>query len=155
PPGEVNTRGNVEDPVMVSHGCAATARWPRRLVLLAGLSLVGCGGSNLYPAQGKVTFKDGTPLTAGGVVFESGTPGAKAGARGDIQPDGTFQLSTFKEGDGALEGTYRVAVMAPQPPGAKEGTPVRPLIHPRFQRPETSQLEFTVTPEKQKNHFTL
>jgi hypothetical protein len=130
-----------------------TFRWLLALVGLAGLSLVGCGGNNLYPAQGKVTFKDGTPLTAGWVVFESVTPGAKVGARGNIQPDGTFQLSTFSEGDGALEGSYRVAVMPP--PGAKEGTPVRPLIHPRLQRPETSHLEFTVTPDKQKNYFTI
>lgn len=143
---------------MASIGPALTSWWLLALVLLAGLSLAGCGGSNLYPAQGKVTFKDGTPLTAGWVVFESATPGAKAGARGNIQPDGTFQLSTFKEGDGALEGPYRVAVMPPLPPlppGAKEGTPVRPLIHSRFQRPETSHLEFTVTPDKQKNDFTI
>jgi hypothetical protein len=140
---------------MASIGSALTSWSLPALVLLAGLSLAGCGGSNLYPAQGKVIFKDGTPLTAGWVVFESATPGAKAGARGDIQPDGTFQLSTSKEGDGALEGPYRVAVVPPLPPGAKEGTPVRPLIHPRFQRPETSHLEFTVTPDKQKNYFTI
>src|SRR5437867_3856009 len=96
------------------------------LVLVAG---VGCGKSGLYLAHGKVTFKDGTPLKGGWVVFEPKAAGAKAGARSDIQPDGSFHLGTVKEGDGAFEGDYRVAVVPPQPPGAQEGKRLPPLIH--------------------------
>lgn len=66
----------------------------------------GCGGSGVktYPVSGKVTFEDGSPLTKGTVVFESTT----MAAMGQIQPDGTYTLTTYKDGDGAPEGSYKV-----------------------------------------------
>ena len=47
--------------------------WYRLPTALAGLFLagvVGCGNPNIHPVEGKVLFKDGTPLTEGTVVFE-------------------------------------------------------------------------------------
>jgi hypothetical protein len=72
---------------------------------------VACGcGSGKYPVRGKVTLEDGTPLTRGMVVFESldGTQGA----RGMIQPDGRYELSSASAGDGVRPGRYRVLVSA-------------------------------------------
>jgi hypothetical protein len=81
---------------------------PRTWLLLL-LGAVGCGGG-LYPVRGKVTYKDGTPLTKGLVVFESSTRTPPITARGDIRADGSYELSTFKPADGAPAGKYRVLV---------------------------------------------
>lgn len=91
----------------------------RRAALLAALILPlgagsGCGGapeaaaklSTTVPVSGLVTYK-GNPLTRGTVVFE---PDAGRPAHGAIQPDGHYTLSTFKDGDGAVEGTHRVSI---------------------------------------------
>jgi hypothetical protein len=79
-------------------------------VLLGALTaLAGCGPRQ-YPVQGKVTLEDGAPLTKGMVVFES-TDGARM-ARGMIQSDGSYELSTARPGDGLRPGRYRVLVSA-------------------------------------------
>ena len=93
---------------------------PMRIMVLpfalGGLVLLpcwGCGGNPgahaavTIPVKGKVMFK-GRPLTQGTVVFEPEDSGREA--HGEVKPDGAFLLSTFKEGDGAVPGTHRVAV---------------------------------------------
>ena len=62
--------------------------------------------STTVPVSGTVTYK-GKPLTKGTVVFE---PDAGRPAHGAIQSDGRYTLSTFKEGDGAVEGAHRVSI---------------------------------------------
>lgn len=74
------------------------------LVLFA---LAGCGGG-LYPVRGTVTLDDGTPVTRGLVVFERTDGGKPVTARGEIGPDGRYELSTNKPGDGVPPGKYRV-----------------------------------------------
>ena len=108
----------------------------------------GCGedGVPTYPAHGKVTFPDGTPLEGGRVEFEPVASEHRVSARAVIQPDGAFELGTFQPGDGALEGEYRAIVMPPLPIGDREGMKSLPvMIDPRFQRFDTSGLKFTVT----------
>jgi hypothetical protein len=87
-----------------------------KLALLAALLLggsSGCGASgagklpDLIPVKGKVTFK-GQPLTTGTVHFEPDDFGRPA--TGELQSDGTFVLSTFKEGDGVVRGHHRVSI---------------------------------------------
>jgi hypothetical protein len=109
------------------------------LLLLVALS--GCGKAQ-YPVRGKVTFEDGTPVTKGMVVFES-AEGEKVSARGEVQADGSYQLSTHKLGDGVPVGKYRVLVApklnidSPQPERDR-------LFDPRYEKFETSGLEFEV-----------
>jgi hypothetical protein len=56
-------------------------------------------------------------------------------------------MSTFAEGDGAVEGKHRVLVMGPLPAGhINPNRPPAPVINPRFQSYETSGLTFTVNP---------
>src|SRR5437899_2247879 len=81
---------------------------PVALVLALGAA-VGCG-KGLYPVRGKVTLEDGTPLAKGLVVFESTQEKSPITARGDIQADGSYQLSTAKPGDGVPTGKYRALV---------------------------------------------
>jgi hypothetical protein len=76
---------------------------------LVALGLPGCGGG-LYPVRGTVTLDDGTPVTKGLVVFERVDGGPAVTARGDIRPDGGYELSTNKPGDGVPPGRYKVVL---------------------------------------------
>lgn len=89
---------------------------PRKLIVLAALAAcpcLGCGSagggaaSNLVPVKGKVTYK-GQPVTKGSIKFEPDGFGREA--HGQIKSDGTYVLSTFKEGDGVIAGHHRVTV---------------------------------------------
>jgi hypothetical protein len=62
---------------------------------------------DVIPVKGKVTYK-GQPVTKGSIKFEPDGFGREA--HGQIQSDGTFVLTTLKEGDGAVAGHHRVAV---------------------------------------------
>ncbi|HEV3204022.1 MAG TPA: hypothetical protein VGY77_06555 [Gemmataceae bacterium] len=112
------------------------------------LVVIGCGGKKLYPVEGKVVFPDGTPMIGGWVEFEPMDGKANVSAKGQIQKDGTFRLGTNREGDGAIEGRHRILIVPPLPPRLEERGALKPLIAQRFQRFETSGLEFTVTPGK-------
>ncbi len=127
---------------------------PRRrssvvVVAVALLGLAGCG-QGLYPVRGKVVWENGAVAQelAGGLVVCESTTGA-GGVRGDIEKDGSFQLSTSKPGDGVAPGKYRVAVVewSPREP------PPPPIIDLAFANPETSKLEINVEPKA--NEFTL
>ena len=77
----------------------------RILALLCVATLVvagGCGGR--CKVSGKVTYKDGSPLTYGVVVFANETTQCK----GEVNEDGTYEMRTFKPGDGVPPGTYKI-----------------------------------------------
>ena len=83
------------------------------VVLLVGFA--GCGALSsappaptTVPVTGKVTYQ-GRPLTKGTVMFEP--EGAGKEGRGEIQPDGTYVLSTYKKDDGAVLGNHHVTVL--------------------------------------------
>jgi len=118
-------------------------------LLLFGAS--GCGSETFFPVSGKVTYKDGKPVTAGLVIFEPVSQ--KTSARGEIQADGSFQLGTYKDNDGAMEGEYKVLV-AP-PPLPEEAKRRRSPIHPKYQNLESTPLKFTVTRDRDKNKFNI
>jgi len=85
------------------------------LAVIVTSLVCGCGGggeSETAPVRGKVTC-EGTPITSGMITFnpiaegEKGPPGKAAS--GKINPDGTFELSTYKPGDGAIIGMHNVS----------------------------------------------
>ena len=81
---------------------------------LAALGLIaaaGCGSDRVKtaPVRGVVKF-NGRPVTTGTVTFVPTAPGPSA--TGDIQPDGTYRLTTFSAGDGAVLGAHKVVVVA-------------------------------------------
>jgi hypothetical protein len=84
-------------------------------------TLAGCGPAQ-YPVRGQVTLDDGSALTKGMVVFERAD--GQVMARGMVQPDGHYELSTAQPGDGLQPGTYRILVspldMADVPDEQKE-----------------------------------
>jgi hypothetical protein len=80
--------------------------------LLTICFILGCGpdGPEMGKVEGTVTL-DGVPVTEGTVQFwpTTGRP-----ARGSIGADGTYQLSTFKEHDGAYVGQHAVTIKSTQ-----------------------------------------
>ena len=87
-----------------------------RRVLGGGILLLacaGCGSGAKFPiahVSGKVTFQ-GKPLPGGGTIsFIPVEEGERRAAGGEIKPDGTYTVSTYSEGDGALVGKHRIEV---------------------------------------------
>ncbi len=132
------------------------------LVFLVAVALAlrsGCsrGGLSTYRAGGKVTFPDGTPVTGGWVEFRAANPDSPVSARGQIKPDGSFQLTTYYPDDGAIEGEHQALVIPPMPSGDPDERPsaIESVVDPRFQRFETSGLKFTVTTNRARNQFVI
>lgn len=86
------------------------------IVAVAASAQAGCGGDPSLPklgkVHGKVTYK-GKPVAAGHIVF---TPvegkGGETGQNGtgEINSDGSYEITTFKTGDGAILGQHVVTV---------------------------------------------
>jgi hypothetical protein len=107
--------------------------------------LTGCGG-NTAPVTGRVKFNDGSDagaLARYQVVFESEAD--KVSASGNIQPDGSFMLSTYGMNDGAVPGKHRVAIKPPASPDPDKPPP-RPAIPPKYFDPTTSGLSVEIKP---------
>jgi hypothetical protein len=79
------------------------------LVACLGLGSAGCG-DRFYPVRGTILLHDGTPLAKGLVIFERIEGGPPASARGNLQADGRFELSTARPGDGVPLGRYRMVL---------------------------------------------
>ena len=119
--------------------------WPA----LVAVAVAGCADPNRpYPVNGTVVFEDGEPVreAAGGMVtFNSAE--LKKSAVGEIQPDGTFRLTTTRQNDGAPPGRYKVTVMNPL---AREdlGRPApRRVVDRHYESLQTTDLEATVEPK--------
>ncbi len=127
------------------------AVWSRKILVLAigcflpvaVVSLSGCGRPSYQldtaRVHGTVTL-DGLPLPSG-YVFLATARGRQA--RGRIQSDGTFVLSTYDKGDGAQVGTHPV-IISPVPPD--EAAERRVVIPARYTRSGTSGLSVEVKP---------
>lgn len=77
-------------------------------LLLAAVVCAGCdSGPQMAPVEGRVTL-DGEPLKFGTVMFQHEKGGQPA--KGEIQPDGSFVLSTFRPEDGAVVGNQKVRI---------------------------------------------
>jgi hypothetical protein len=121
-------------------------------VLLAGAA-GGCGSSggagsmpSLIPVKGKVTFK-GQPLTSGTITFAPDDYGGPA--RGELQPDGTFVLTTSTSGDGVVAGHHRVYITGVD---SKSKTGALPK---KYSAPTTSKLEAEVSPDNTEFTFDI
>jgi len=125
---------------------------------LASLLAVGCGSDlpSTATVRGTVEF-DGKPLTG----FENAsvllTPRGGRMATGVIQADGSFELSSFGDGDGAIVGPAHLRVTAtvddPSAVTVDRGIGVRWTIPERFGG-EDSGLSCEVLPG-QENVFRI
>jgi hypothetical protein len=124
------------------------------VLVLLSLATAGCGGRGVYPVSGKVVYPDGTPakeLKGSRVLFEgTGADGKNYSAEGEIDEDGRFTLTTTKSNDGAVAGKNR-ALIERRMIDPEHAAPR--VVHEKYERFETSGLEFDVQPRN--NDFTI
>ncbi len=142
---------------LASHPCLL-AMGLLAMGLLAGCS--GRGRAPTYEVTGTVKLPDGTPLAGGRIMFRpAGDSDVTFAARGEIREDGTFELSTFGLGDGAVAGKHKVMVLPPTPdelmdnPRANVGP--RLFIDLSYQSLRTTPLEYRVADDGTVNHFEI
>lgn len=132
------------------------------LVLTSGCSK---SGPELFSVSGTVTLQ-GQPLPNVIVTFIPDDGGKSASGTGDSA--GNYKLSTFAPNDGALAGSYKVAIMPKDPPpmageavsspGASTEKPKKytPPFPARYGLPKDSGLTANVSPNgENKFNFDL
>lgn len=143
-----------------------------RWEVLALVVLAGCGRA--LPECAVVTGRvlvDNQPVNQGQVCFwpENGRPAMAA-----LESDGTFRLTTFEPGDGAVVGQHRVSIDAKRVVGKgripqsieeeaailREGRPANEMkLHwlapEKYSRAETSGLNVEVKPGENQIDFLI
>jgi hypothetical protein len=118
--------------------------FPLRLLFCAAvLFSASCSGGNgkaVYPVKGKVLFQN-RPAAGAVVFFHPQNPSEKDAVRpqGTVGPDGTFELTTYSQNDGAPAGRYLVTVIWGEP-GSRGDDFQRELLPRRYGSPSTSKL---------------
>jgi hypothetical protein len=138
-------------PAKTLHGLA--------LVGFAGavLALAGCGSDRLKTAvvRGTVTYR-GKPVPNGTISF---IPASGPSAAGEIQPDGSYTLTTYRKGDGAVLGRHTVVIVAMQDMSNRlpeQRNPLPPPIVPeQYTHQATSDLRAEVKDEENTINFSL
>jgi hypothetical protein len=104
--------------------------------------------------SGQVTYK-GKPVPHGTIAF---IPDGATAATGEIGPDGSYTLTTFRKGDGAIPGTHRVVITALEDPA----TPVEawsklppPIIPAKYLNLTTTDLRAEVKEGENTINFEL
>ena len=120
---------------------------------LVALIICGCGPKHppVAPVKGQI-FYQGKPLQFGSVMLQ---PTAGPPARGVIQPDGTFELSTYGDKDGAIIGQHVVRIVCVESQRGLNGGPAtkpaeaefgdgKPLIPSKYSYFDSSDLKVEV-----------
>jgi hypothetical protein len=121
------------------------------MILLIGVA--GCSKSaadGVYPVSGTVRY-NGRPVANAQVTFHPVNEANRKAVRpvGKVDDQGRFALTSFKDGDGAPAGEYKVTVVwylaRPARAGSDETVSANYLPQ-KYASVETSQLSVTVTP---------
>lgn len=120
------------------------------LSVLACSTLSGCGdsGPRTYPAGGVVKLANGQAVARATVSFVSPQGDVASAATNE---DGEFKLGTFEEGDGALPGKHRVAVVPKMVRGGDSASSPQLKVPQRYFSADTSGLEFEVKTDGENN----
>jgi len=78
-------------------------------LLLVGLAGCSSQGAKTTKVTGKVATADGSPVKGANLSFQ-GTGSKAYQANGTTKDDGSYTVSTFSEGDGAVPGDYAVTI---------------------------------------------
>lgn len=102
----------------------------------------------VFPVQGTVLVQ-GEPAPGARVVFHSVdlTEPSTLTPHGRVQPDGSFQLTTYESGDGAPSGEYAVTLFWPEPPKSPVDDPDSgpDRLRGRYADPQKSTLRVQVS----------
>jgi hypothetical protein len=106
------------------------------------------------PARGQVLL-NGKPVAGARVVFHPTSPVEMRNPRADAltSEDGSFVLSTYTAGDGAVLGTYKVTVTLQRVEVEVDGKATPNLLPEKYSKTTSSGLEVTVT--ERGNEFRL
>jgi hypothetical protein len=132
----------------------------QRQVIFAAIGLFvaalsGCGRNEFptYPVNGKLEFDDGTTPMFGEIEFFNEE--RRINARGKISRDGTFEIGTYRERDGAVEGKHKIVISQPTRDhlSAKIKAEIvhdhGDLVHPNYYDYRTSDLSCEVLPTRE------
>jgi hypothetical protein len=116
------------------------------VICFMALPLMGCGNPNIY---GKVVFSDDqSPVQYGVVNFVTDD----FIARGQIDKNGYYRIGTTRAGNGLPAGEYKIYIssttLSIHP---DEGGGYKTIIHPKYEKPETSGLELSVKGSQEFN----
>ena len=126
------------------NSCVVRACWSLAILVL----FTGCSSQlKTYEVDGRVEFENGRPVVVG--LVECLSNEHNVNARGTIRKDGSFSLTTFEDGDGAVAGKHQCVVIqmiigeniighSPSTIG---------VVDSMYASYQTSDLEIEVTPE--------
>ncbi len=111
----------------------------------------GCGGDSvpsagsLHPVKGKVKLETSGTLAGMKILFIPNGGGART-ASGELQTDGSFELTTTSAGDGIAEGIYKVRLDKINPVLDKKSKPA-PTVPVKYLDEDESGLTATIKPD--------
>jgi len=127
-------------------------RLARAVALLSACTLpllASCNADGVHPVKGQVIWKDtkqpAVELASSLISFEQAN--TQTSARGQIKPDGSFQLTTTNENDGAKLGEHVVLLMEiGRLPSASDPTKLMPGKIPIRYATRESDLRAVIKP---------
>jgi hypothetical protein len=139
------------------------------VIAVGSTAVLGCSADpnkpKLSKVSGKVTFK-GKPVNNGSVIFTPTGGGGMAlqTATGQLNEDGTFSLTTFNTGDGAVIGQHTATVESrgsdinelnkPRADGSIAYVLPKSQVPEKYTRADKSPLKYTVEDGK-SNYFEI
>ena len=119
--------------------------------ILAGVLLSGCSERPVwevaYPAKGVLTLR-GKPVANADIVLfpEDSSWPETVRPRARTTADGTFEVWTYEQGDGAPAGSYRVTLVRHEVGFSGEAVVAKPNDLPRqYERPDSNDLRITIS----------
>ena len=123
------------------------------------LLFAGCGNDRLetFAVKGQLKFEDGSTPMFGVVEFYNAENSINA--RGKIQRDGSFTVTTYRQGDGAVSGEHEIVIFQNTGTYLTAETPRivhdhGELVDPNYNDYRSSGLTCTIF-EKELNHVEL
>ncbi len=119
------------------------------MLLLFVLFLTSCARSDrksVFPVQGKVLYR-GTPAAGARVIFHLQDVDDPQAPRpsAEVQPDGSFRLSTYLSHDGAPPGRYTITISWPSATRKVDTENAGPdQLQGRYSNPKTTPLRAEV-----------
>jgi hypothetical protein len=132
-----------------------TIRFALLLLLVLPLAPAGCSGDRrptTIAVTGRISY-EGRPLAAGAITFYPDDAQKETTTRpalGVIDEQGRYSLSTFRTGDGAMPGAYRVSIESLSNERSIERPDARETwaIPEKYGRADTSGLVATVPADR-------